>query len=170
MIKFLGSIIVIVSLTLVGWLASNRVSKKISYIRSIIEMLEFIKSNILYNKTTILKLFTIMSKRDNFLELPFLDNFYSDMKSGKSVKDSWQQSIDLSNLRNILDNEEYEYIAKIGNWLGNSSMDGQIANINLTIEVLKQRLTIIKEYELKYNKIYKNFGFLFGLAMVILIW
>lgn len=169
--KLIGSLLTVISLTFFGRISAKKILKRVIYLELIINILEFIKIEILYNMDSIVDIAKKLNEHDSFKKLDFISNFYNNFLKGISVKSSWRSSIKNSNmLLNILNKNDIDIIGKIGNWLGSSDVNSQISNIDLTCEHLKAILKEAKENTKKYVKVYNNLGILLGLALVILIW
>ncbi|MBP0979266.1 MAG: stage III sporulation protein AB [Oscillospiraceae bacterium] len=168
--KLIGSAIIILSLFLAGKLSCFKLSKRTEFIRLVIDLLEFIKTEINYKKTTMFNLVNNLNKNIYFKNLDILDIFYKNLLKQKSIEISWSEAIAQSQMKYILNQDELIEILKIGSWLGSSSVEEQIFNIDLSLEYLKQNLLRAQGDKNKYYKIYNNFGILSGIALVILIW
>lgn len=168
--KFMGSAVIILSLFLVGRLSSLKLTKRAEFIKLIIDFLEFTKYEIAYKKSTISILINNLNKNIYLNKLDILEIFYNNLNNKKSSESSWSLSVNQSKIKNILNKDELCEIKKIGTWLGKSSIENQISNIELSLEYLKQKLIQAQNDKNKYYKIYNNMGFLSGVALVILIW
>ena len=168
--KIIGSIVIILSLSLIGRLSSNKLSKHVNYLNLMIEVLEFIKSDMSYNKSAILEITKKLSKDIYLDKLGLFDRLYKKLIKGKSMINAWKEALKDNDIKFILNKSELAEIERIGYWLGNSDVEGQISNINLTLDFLKKNLIKAQEDKEKYYKIYNNLGVLSGIAVVILIW
>lgn len=169
--KVVGSFLIVISFTFFGRMSAEKILKRVKYLKIIINILKFIKIEILYNKDSIFNIAKKLNESDGFKKLDFINNFYNNFLKGNSVKNAWVSSIKMSNmLLGVFNKSDIEEIGKIGNWLGGSDVNGQIASIDLTSEHLKVMLKEAEENKKKYVKVCNNLGILLGLALVILIW
>lgn len=168
--KLIGSFIIFLSLSLIGKISSNKLSKRARYINMMIEILEFVKNEISYNMTSMTELIEKINKNIYFKKLDICQMIYKNLLDGKSVTDSWKISTKNSEISDFLKNDELDQIMRIGDWLGNSNIDCQISKIDSTINILKQKLKKAEVDKDKYYKIYNNLGVLSGIGLVILIW
>lgn len=171
MVKMVGSILIIVALTLVGKKASDKVRKKVKIINLFINMLQHMKDEMSYKFTPMREIFNNLLYIDpEIKELSILQICYEELDKGMTFNDSWSKGIENSECVTLLDGGELSIIKKIGKWLGSSNINNQLSNIDLSVEYLKERLQLAKIQEEKYSKMYKTLGLLSGVAVAILLW
>lgn len=168
--KCLGSLIIILSFAFIGRLSSSKTVKRVKYIKMMMEFLEYFKNEIMYNMVSLLELSNKLSKDLYFKKIGIFDNLYMYLLDNRSINNAWNEAVKNSVICDILSKEDIDEIKKIGSWLGDSSVEGQISNINLSSQFLKQRLSKAQSDRDRYFKIYNSFGVLIGIAIVIFIW
>lgn len=170
LIKVIGSLVIILSLSFCGISSASKLKKRVEYLRVMEEALEIIKSEILYNKSSIYEIFEKLNKNNYFKEIGIFGDLNKYLLNGQSVEDGWSLAVTNGKLYFILNEDEIGYLCKFGNWLGGGCIDDQVSNINFALLELRRKIKLANSDEDKYYKIYSSFGLLFGLAVVILIW
>ena len=170
LIKIIGSLVVILSLSFGGISSARKLKKRVLYLRVMEEALEIIKNEILYNKGSIYEIFEKLNKNNYFKKIGIFGEFNKYLLNGQSVEDGWSRAVINGRLNLFLNEDEIGYFCKLGSWLGGGCIDDQISNINFALLELRRKIKLAQSDEDKYYKIYSSFGFLCGLALVILIW
>lgn len=172
--KIIGSILIILALSLLGKISSSKLSKRVRYITTIIHALEFAENEITYNMTSVKNLFKKLSQNsyfnNSYFNNSFFDKTYLNLAEGKSFEKSWISAIETTDFADVFTSEELEEVSRIGSWLGTSSAKQQISSLESAVSFLKLQLTKAQEEKQKYCKIYSSFGVLSGMMLVILIW
>lgn len=92
------------------------------------------------------------------------------MKKDNSISaaEAWHKSVK-ENIKNTsLNSDDLNVLLSFGKSLGNTDVEGQIKNIRFTIEQLKILESKAEENRKKNETLYRNLGFLGGLALVII--
>lgn len=125
--KFVGMIIVVLSGALAGISVSEKYSKRVKFLRSYIDLLMHLKSEISYSEKTILEILKNYCC-DSFLKSKL--NLCLKEAKTKSLKDSWEYVFSNINSETGITKEENSLIVNFGQELGNYSISEQINHIN----------------------------------------
>ena len=86
-----------------------------------------------------------------------------------SAKEAWNKS--LEEAKTDLTKEDIETLKNLGKILGETDVEGQINQIELTETLLKNQIKEALEEKVKNSKMYRTLGVTVGLAIsIILIW
>lgn len=168
--KILGSVLIVFALSFIGRISSQKLSKRVEYIKIMIHALEFIKKEIAYNMTSLKNLFRKLSNNSYFQKTSFFEKIYLNLLNDNSFNQAWNLALGITDFSDILVEDELTEIGMIGSWLGTSSAEEQISSLDSALNFLKLQLIRAQEEKQKYYKIYSSFGILFGFTVVILIW
>ena len=90
-------------------------------------------------------------------------------KNTKDISEIWTEVID-ANFKDLdLIFEDERILIDFGLALGKSDVEGELRNIEVTIEKLKGQLTYAKNNQDKYCKVYRTLGTLSGIAIAVIL-
>lgn len=84
-----------------------------------------------------------------------------------SAGEAWNKSIEES--QSNINEEDKNTLKNLGRLLGKTDLDGQISEIQLTMEFLNQQIDSAENERRKNEKMYKTLGGIIGLALVIIL-
>lgn len=84
-----------------------------------------------------------------------------------SAGDAWKKSVEDSN--NNLNNEDKDIIKKLGNLLGQVDVEGQLKEIALEDEFIKNQIEKAEQERKKNEKLYRTLGATIGLTIFIVL-
>ena len=97
-------------------------------------------------------------------------NIFLDAKNqmkSKTASQSWLDAIEKSN--NNLEKEDKEVLLMLSKMLGEADLEGQISQIDITLEFLEKQIEEAEFEKNKNEKLYKKLGTIMGLAIVIIL-
>ncbi|HHV28596.1 stage III sporulation protein SpoIIIAB [Acetivibrio mesophilus] len=171
LLKIIGSLIVLVSSTLLGYMYSRRCSKRPGELRTLQGFLQIFENEISFMSNVL---------KDAFLKIYMYDDsgvsaFFKgtvdalENEAGLNASEAWTKAVK-ENIKNTsLNSEDEEIIISFGKMLGSSDVEGQIKNIRLTINQLKLQEQKAEELRIKNEAMYRNLGILGGLAIIIIL-
>lgn len=171
MIKLLGSIIIIISATLMGIIYSQKFSIKVNQIRDIEFLLNMLENEITFTSTPLVQAFiNISNKGCNSASKLFL-LMSEELKSKKcnSVYDAFKLSYDSVKEELYFDNDELQVIGSFMKSLGNTDTEGQKKNFNITIKKLESFEKKAEDLCTKNAKLYRYLGVCAGTLIVIIL-
>lgn len=145
---FLGILITTLS-TFIGYLFSNKFTKRKKYYKSFQTFNDKVKNEISFSKNSILNLLVDEDDFYNNLTLAF--------KGQKIIKPYY------------LNNDEFEFFKKYSESIGRSDKTTQMELINKFKENIDKYYNESKENEKKYKTLFIKLGFLIGLIVFILL-
>lgn len=90
-----------------------------------------------------------------------------DLMKNKTASDSWQEAVFKS--QNNLKNEDKKILNMLSKMLGESDIEGQVSQIDITQEFLDKQIKIAEEEKVKNEKLFKKLGTITGAAIVIIL-
>ncbi|TYQ13363.1 UNVERIFIED_CONTAM: stage III sporulation protein AB [Acetivibrio alkalicellulosi] len=170
-VKIFGSLIVLLSCTLLGYIHSKKCSKRPGQLRVLQGMLQIFENEICFLSNKLIDAFLKINRgSDNEVSL-FFESTVDNLKnnSGFSASEAWSKSVRDNIKYTSLNKEDEEIIVSFGKMLGNSDLEGQIKNIRLTLNQLKIQEQKAEEFRKKNETMYRNLGILGGLAIIIIL-
>ena len=82
---------------------------------------------------------------------------------------SWEVAVENSINNTSLQKEDIDVLKSLGKMLGNTDLEGQVSQIDLTINLLKEQIKQATEEKNKNSKLYKTLGIATGLTMAIIL-
>lgn len=135
--KFVGMIIVVLSGALAGISVSEKYSKRVKFLRSYIDLLMHLKSEISYSEKTILEILKNYCC-DNFLKSKL--NLCLKETEIKSLANSWEHVFSNINSETGITKEENSMIINFGKELGSYSISEQINHINHYLDLFNTHI------------------------------
>lgn len=168
-IKILGCVFVVFSAFKIGLLYVKNLKSEINSTQIFIDLFEIILIKLEYQQMPVLELFNDILKDDNKSYNSFVKECKSQILSGKTLKESITDSLELFSLKHKINNEVIEIIKNISADFGNTDLNGQLSLICCYTEQLKKvKKEQEKEYESK-NKLALNLSVYSGIALSILL-
>ncbi|NMB34154.1 MAG: stage III sporulation protein AB [Clostridium sp.] len=170
-LKIIGSIIVLLSSSLLGYIYSKRSSDRPKDLRAIQGLLQMLENEMSFLSNVLTEAFTkIYQYNDEDVTIFFEDTvkiINSDI--GVNACEAWEKAVKGNLGRTSLNNEDEKILLSFGKMLGKSDIEGQIKNIRLTLNQLGMQERKAEELRKKNESMYKSLGILGGLAIIILL-
>ena len=87
----------------------------------------------------------------------------------ESSKKAWEKSLENATKKTNFNEEDITTLKTLGKMLGNTDMAGQVSQIELTEQMLLERIENAKVEKKKNSKLYKTLGITAGLAIAIIL-
>ena len=84
-------------------------------------------------------------------------------------KKAWEKALDEAELTTNLKKEDITSIKTLGKMLGNTDVEGQVSQIELTQNVLQEQIKLAQEERKKNSKLYRTLGLASGLTIAIIL-
>ena len=171
MLKIIGSFIVIGTATITGFSYAGLFSERVKQLRDIQYALRALEAEIVYTETPLSVAFkNVGLKCDKPISKLFLCiSEVLHKKQVKSVLDAFNEANLDSKGEVYLNKEETEVMSSFMNSLGNTDIEGQKKNFNITIKKLELFEEKAVESKNKNEKLYKYLGVSAGLLVVIIL-
>ena len=82
------------------------------------------------------------------------------------ASEAWKQAVDESS--NNFSKEDINVIKGLAKLLGQTDLEGQVSQINLTLKLLEEQIIQANQEKVKNTKLYKTLGATVGLAIMII--
>ncbi|ABN52079.1 MAG TPA: stage III sporulation protein AB [Hungateiclostridium thermocellum] len=171
LLKIIGSLIVFMSSSLLGYMYSRRCSKRPAELRALQGYLQMFETEISFMSNVLKDAFTKIYMYDDSSVAVFFKGTVEALENdtGITAGEAWAKAVK-ENIKNTsLNKEDEEIIISFGKMLGSSDVEGQIKNIRLTINQLKLQEQKAEELRAKNEAMYRNLGILGGLAIIIIL-
>lgn len=166
LVRILIYIFIFLSSTAIGILISKKYTNRVLELKEFKNALNIFKSKIKFTYETIPEIFNEISKE----VMPNVGSVFQSSSNNMdklSAQESWNLALNL-NILNITE-EDIFALNKLGNLLGNTDIDGQISQIDLTQEYLQNQIEKAEKQCQKNQKLYQTLGMITGLAIVIIL-
>lgn len=166
---YLKSIIICIIIFLTSYLGiikSQKYSFRVYELKQIKEALSIFKSKIMYTYETIPSIFNEISSLLSG-NVTSLFKVSAEKMIENTAQNSWNYAID--NCANSLNKEDIEIVRTLGNLLGKTDKEGQIAEIELVQTFLNSQIDKAEIENSKNEKLYKKLGVLAGVSIGILL-
>ncbi|MCX8129018.1 MAG: stage III sporulation protein SpoIIIAB [Clostridia bacterium] len=170
-LKVIGSLIIILASSFLGYSFSRDCSKRPQELRALQTMLKMFENEIIFLSNILSDAFEKISRSNKSQAADFFRNTVEILKNEKSLNasDAWEKAVKNSIGKTSLNREDEEILVSFGRMLGSSDVEGQIKNIEMTVNQLKLQEYKAEEAKKKYETLYKTLGVLGGLTIVIVL-
>lgn len=167
-IKYILIFFVLMIFSRIGNLYSKKYVNRVSELEKIKNMLNVFKAKIKFTGLTIQEIFSQIyeDNQDNIGEIFKLANEYM---NDTSSKEAWEKALEDSKNSNNLDVEDINVLKNLGKMLGNTDIEGQVSQIELTENLLNEKIVEAQEDKRKNTKLYKALGIATGLGIAIIL-
>lgn len=152
-IKCMSLITILILSSYVGIIVSKKYKNRVIELKEIKRALNIFETKIKYTYEPIPDIFTEISENLN----PTIGKIFksaSEKMSITTAKEAWQEAVSKS--QNSMTKEDIDVIKGLGKLLGETDIDGQVSQIELTDKFIDSQIEKAQhEYE-KNNKLYKT--------------
>ena len=166
MIKIFILFVVFLLSSYIGKLIAGKYKYRLEELREMKNALNIFKTKIKFTYEPIPEIFDEISKISN----KNVGNIFLDAKNqmkSKTASQSWLDAIEKSN--NNLKKEDKEVLLMLSKMLGEADLEGQISQIDITLEFLEKQIEEAEFEKNKNEKLYKKLGTIMGLTIVIIL-
>lgn len=167
-IKYILIFFILMIFSTIGNLYSKKYVNRVEDLEKMKSMLNVFKAKIKFTGLTIQEIFSQLyqDNQDNIGEIFKVANEYM---NDKSTKDAWNTALDDMKNKNDLNPEDINVLKSLGKMLGNTDIEGQVSQIELTENLLNEKIVEAQEAKKKNAKLYKTLGIATGLAIAIIL-
>lgn len=171
MIKIIGSILIIISSSGIGYILGKDFSKRAAQLKLLRMSLQMLETEIEYSSTPLPYAFETISKRS---ASPVKEIFraVSESLKGKrfiTVGDAFEKALYECSDITCFKKEDIEILKSFAQSIGCSDKEGQEKSFHLVIKQLEGQQDRAEESRAKNEKMYKSLGLLAGLAIAIIL-
>lgn len=167
-IKYILIFFVFIISTMIGNLYSKKYTNRLNELEKIKNMLNVFKAKIKFTCVPIQDIFSQLysENQDNIGEIFKQVNIYM---NNNSAQESWDKALEEAKDKTNLSNEDIAALKTLGKMLGNTDIDGQVSQIELTENLLTKQIENAQEEKKKNLKLYKTLGVATGLTIAIIL-
>ncbi len=170
-VKILGSILIIFSTSIIGYILAHRYTERIQQLKNIYLSFQILETEIIYLSNSL----PIAMQRVGNKSNPIVKNIFTDThqmlskKAGYSMEEAWNKSIHNNFSNTSLIKEDCEILIDFGKNLGSTDKENQVKNFKFIYLQLEKQQKDAETLKIKNEKMYKSLGALVGIAIVILL-
>ncbi|NLL04529.1 MAG: stage III sporulation protein AB [Clostridiaceae bacterium] len=169
LLKIVGSLIVLVSCSLLGYSHAKTYAKRPEELKVFQTLLQIFENEISFLSNILEEAFLkVCSCTDSSVGI-FFEATVKNLEEGFCACEAWTKAVEENITKTNLNTEDRSIIISFGKMLGSSDLEGQIKNIRLTVSQLKIQEQKAEELKDKNESMFKNLGVLGGLAIIILL-
>ena len=165
-IKIIILFVVFLISNYIGNMIAGKYRYRLEELKEMQSALNIFKTKIKFTYEPIPEIFDEISKNSKKNIANIFEKAKTKMKT-KTASQSWAEAVEQS--ENNLNEEDKKTINMLSKMLGESDIEGQVSQIDITLNFLEKQ---IKEAEVERNKnekLYKKLGTIMGLALVIIL-
>ena len=165
-IKYFMLLLVFIASSLIGRFIAKKYSYRLEELEEIKNILNVFKSKIRFTYEPIPEIFREIASNAQENIGPIFE------KAGKNMQDfcageAWEKAVQTSETN--LTNEDLHVLLMLSKMLGQTDVEGQISQIEITENFLEKQITEAEEEKNKNEKLYRKLGTTIGLAIVIIL-
>lgn len=169
--KVIGGSMIVFFSTFIGYILSLRCSKRPHELKVLQNIFQMLENEFKFMQSCLVDAFTSIIANCSHSVAEFFKSTIKILteEEGISACCAWERAVHENLETTSLNKEDQEILISFGKMLGISDLEGQIKNLQLTIEKLKIQELKAEENKKSHESMYKNLGFLCGMAVVIII-
>lgn len=152
--------------TSIGFLISKSYQNRVVELKEFKTILNIMKTKIKFTYEPLAEIFKQIAK-DNDTEIEKIFGQMANQLSYYQVKEVWENCIQDADIS--IKQEDKDVLKKLGKLLGQTDVEGQISEIEVTENFLNMQIENAEEEKKKNQKIYKTLGVVAGLVFVIIL-
>lgn len=166
-IRYILIFCVFLIFTIIGNLYSKKYSNRVIELEKMKNILNVLKAKIKFTCLPIQDVFSQIyeDNKDNIGEIFKCANKYI---NENSAKDAWEKSLEEAKNTNF-NQEDITALKTLGKMLGNTDVEGQVSQIELTQNLLIDKIQQAQEEKKKNSKLYRTLGLATGLTVAIIL-
>ena len=152
--------------TAIGFVISKMYENRVIELKEFKNILNIIKTKIKFTYEPLAEIFKQISK-DNSNNIEKIFGQMANQLNYNQVKDVWNDCIQSADIS--INQEDKDIIKKLGKLLGQTDVEGQVGEIEVTQNFLDMQIEKAEEEKKKNQKMYKTLGITIGLVFVIIL-
>ena len=162
---FLLFIIFLMS-TFIGIIIAKMYENRVKELREFKSILNIIKTKIKFTYEPLAEIFFQISKNNSSKIEKLFEKIAKEIQYNQT-KDVWEEEIQKLDIS--INQEDKDILKKLGNLLGQTDVEGQVSEIEVTQNFLDNQIIKAEEERKKNQKMYKTLGVIVGLFFVIIL-
>lgn len=171
MLKWLGSLLVLICSAGLGAAGSVDVKRHCMELRLLKQAVYMLRGEIKYSKAPLPEAFGVLAKRISPPFSLFFQNLEEELnkREGRSLQELWRVEIEKSLKQSMLRKEEKKKLEQLGEGLGYLDLEMQLSTMDLYLEQLEEDIKRAQEELHTKQKLYQSLGVAGGIFLVILL-
>lgn len=168
--KFVGSGLIIISSSVIGYVLALRYVKRAEELRALQVALQMLESEIVFSANPLPDALKKISECTPAGVSGLFQNCAQllGQRTGITAKEAWTMSVYHVKKDMHLEKEDYDILIAFGNSLGSSDKENQVKNIRLACSKLSIEENKAEVLKGKNERLYKNLGFLGGILIALI--
>ncbi len=169
--KLIGSLLVIISSSLIGYLYGIKYSKRLSNLIYLQQCIKLLETEVLYGATPLPDALKNVYKKGNGKTSFIFEEIRQNLLNhkDKSLYECFTETTDILKEKLHFKKEDIEVFMTLGQTLGTSDRKDHEKNFRMVITQLKALENEARIEKEKNEKMYKSLGVLTGIAIVIIL-
>ena len=165
-IKYILLIIIFSASTGIGLIISKMYENRVTELKEFKNMLNIIKTKIKFTYEPLGEIFEQIAQRQETNIEKIFGKMAVQIQFIK-VNDAWCKTIQDADIS--INQEDKDILKKLGKLLGQTDVEGQVSEIEVTEQFLDMQISKAEEDKKKNQKMYKTLGIVAGLVIVIIL-
>lgn len=165
-IKILILFVIFILSNLIGKMIAGKYRYRLIELQEMKSALSVFKTKIKFTFEPIPEIFSELSKKLDSNISKIFKNANENMINDNAGQ-AWEKAIDTSS--NYLNKEDKNTLKMLGKMLGQSDVEGQISQIEVTEEFLNKQIEQAENEKNKNERLFQKLGTIMGLALVIIL-
>ena len=166
LIKYFILFLILILTTMVGKYLSKKYVYRLEELEDIKNALNILKSKIKFTYEPIPEIFGEISKTSG-KNVSNLFEIAKNKMNDLTANEAWEEAVEES--QNNLKKEDKDVLKTLSKLLGQTDVEGQISQIEITENFLETKIQEAMEEKKKNEKLYTRLGTIMGLAIVIIL-
>ena len=166
LIKYFILFLILILATMIGRFLSKKYVYRLEELEDIKNALNILKSKIKFTYEPIPEIFEEISKTSS-RNISELFKTAKIKMSDLTANEAWKEAVEES--QNNLKKEDKDVLKTLSKLLGQTDVEGQISQIEITENFLESKIQEAMEEKKKNEKLYTRLGTIMGLAIVIIL-
>jgi len=166
LIKYFTLFLILILATMVGKYLSKKYVYRLEELEDIKNALNILKSKIKFTYEPIPEIFEEISKTSG-KNVSKLFKTAKNKMNDLTANEAWEEAVEES--QNNLKKEDKDVLKTLSKLLGQTDVEGQISQIEITENFLESKIQEAMEEKKKNEKLYTRLGTIMGLAIVIIL-
>ena len=167
-IKYILIFFIFTIFSLIGNLYSKKYINRLKELEKLKSALNIFKAKIKFTYLTIQEIFNQIyeNNQDNIGEIFKKANDYMNEENSQVA---WERALENVKEKTSLNEEDITALKTLGKMLGNTDVEGQVSQIELTEQIISERIENAKLDKERNSKLYKTLGITTGLTIAIIL-
>lgn len=165
-VKYIMLFFIFIASTLIGKIIAKKYTYRVEELEEMKNALNIFKSKIRFTYEPISEIFEEIEKNAG-KNIGGIFKLAREKMVNKTAEISWKESVE--ELENNLNKEDKQALSMLSKMLGQTDIEGQVSQIEITQNFLGVQIKQALEQKQKNEKLYSRLGTAIGLAIVIIL-